>query len=63
MRNRHPRLLIAAAATSMLTVTAVMLPMLGDRAAANDRVVVVMPGQTLSEIALQQGVSVDELAG
>ncbi len=39
----------------------VVTPIAGSRAAATDRVVVVQPGQTLSEIALREGVTVEHL--
>ena len=57
MRQR-PQLLILASALALGVVVA---PIDGSRAAATDRVVVVQPGQTLSEIALREGVTVQQL--
>jgi LysM repeat protein len=57
MRQR-PQLLILASALALGVVAA---PIAGPRAAATDRIVVVQPGQTLSEIALREGVSVQQL--
>ena len=56
-RRSSPRLLPVAAFVTLLAVCAVVVP-----AAATDRVVVVQPGDTLSEIALANGVTVAELA-
>jgi soluble lytic murein transglycosylase-like protein len=60
MRIRSRRLTIAAAGIA-ISLGGIGIPMLGDRAVANDRVVTVRPGQTLSEIALVEGVSVAQL--
>jgi LysM repeat protein len=60
MRIRSRRLTIAAAGIA-ISLGGIGIPMLGDRAVANDRVVTVHPGQTLSEIALVEGVSVAQL--
>jgi LysM repeat protein len=57
MRHR-PQLLFLAGA---LAIGAVMAPLVGGHAAASDRVVVVQPGQTLSGIALREGISVTQL--
>jgi LysM repeat protein len=57
MRQR-PQLLILASALALGVVAA---PIAGSRAAATDRIVVVQPGQTLSEIALREGVTVQQL--
>ena len=57
MRQR-PQLLILASALALGVVVA---PIAGSRAAATDRVVVVQPGQTLSQIALREGVTVQQL--
>lgn len=57
MRTRPQHLLLAAT----LTLTAAGLPIFGSQAAATDRVVVVRAGQTLSEIAVQHGVSIERL--
>lgn len=57
MRQR-PQLLILAGALALGVVVA---PIAGSRAAATDRVVVVQHGQTLSEIALREGVTVQQL--
>lgn len=46
----------------MLAATAATLPMLGERAAATDRTITVRAGQTLSQIALEEGLTVDALA-
>jgi len=62
MRTRRTHLLLATTATAALTLAAVALPLLGGRAAATDRVVTVAAGQTLSQIALEEGLSVDALA-
>lgn len=62
MRRRRSHLLLAVAATAALTVTAATLPMLGERAAATDRTITVRAGQTLSQIALEEGLTVDALA-
>lgn len=57
MRHR-PQLLFLAGA---LAFGAVMAPLVGGRAAAADRVVVVQPGQTLSGIAAREGVTIAQL--
>jgi N-acetylmuramoyl-L-alanine amidase len=57
MRQR-PQLLILA---GVLALGVVVAPIAGSRAAANDRIVVVRAGQTLSEIAQREGVSVQQL--
>ncbi len=61
MRTRRSHLLLAAG-TAVLTLAAATLPLLGGRAAATDRVVTVAAGQTLSQIALEEGLSVGALA-
>jgi Soluble lytic murein transglycosylase and related regulatory proteins (some contain LysM/invasin domains) len=55
-RPRHSHLASVAALVALLGVGAAVMP-----AAATDRVVVVRPGDTLSQIALEQGVSVAQL--
>ncbi len=57
MRQR-PQLLILA---GTLALGVVVTPIAGSRATANDRIVVVQPGQTLSQIALREGVTVQQL--
>jgi LysM repeat protein len=61
-RNRPRHTLLAVAATGAFALTAASLPLLGEHAAATDKVVVVRAGQTLSEIAMEVGLTVDELA-
>jgi len=56
--RKQPQLLILAGA---LALGVVLAPIAGSRAAATDRVVVVQPGQTLSEIAVNEGVTVQQL--
>jgi LysM repeat protein len=56
--RRRPQILFLA---GTLALAAVAAPMVGGRAAATDRVIVVQPGQTLSHIAAQQGVSIERL--
>jgi LysM repeat protein len=56
MRSR-PLILVATLATALVAGTVATPP-----AAANDRVVIVQPGQTLSQIAAANGVSVARLA-
>jgi LysM repeat protein len=60
MRIRPRRLTIAAAGIAV-SLAGIGIPTLGDRVVANDRVVTVRPGQTLSGIALVEGVSVAQL--
>lgn len=55
-RHRSLPLVRVAALVALLSVGAITLP-----AAATDRVVVVRPGDTLSEIALRHGVSMSQL--
>jgi LysM repeat protein len=57
MRKR-PQILFLA---GTLALGAVAAPLMGHRAAATDRVIVVQPGQTLSHIAAREGVSVERL--
>jgi len=56
--RRRPQILFLA---GTLALGAVAAPLMGDRAAGTDRVVVVQPGQTLSHIAAREGVSVERL--
>lgn len=53
---RHPGLVMLAAVVALLAAAAAVMP-----AAATDRVVIVRPGDTLSQIALVEGVSVAHL--
>lgn len=55
-RPRHPWLVSLAAIVALLGAGAAVMP-----AAATDRVVIVRPGDTLSQIALEEGVSVAQL--
>jgi LysM repeat protein len=55
VRPRH------LAMITVLAVTGAAVPQLAERAAATDKVVVVRAGQTLSEIAVDNGVTVAEL--
>lgn len=57
MRKR-PQILFLA---GTLAFSAVAAPLVGGRAAATDRVIVVQPGQTLSHIAAREGVTVARL--
>ncbi len=61
MRTRRSHLVLVAC-TAALILAAAALPPLGERAAATDRVVTVAAGQTLSQIALEEGLSVSALA-
>lgn len=58
--TRH--FLLAAATAAAIALMAVSLPVLDGHAAATDQVVVVGPGQTLSEIALETGLTTGALA-
>ncbi len=53
---RHPGLVSLAAVVALLAAAAAVMP-----AAATDRIVIVRPGDTLSQIALEEGVSVAQL--
>jgi N-acetylmuramoyl-L-alanine amidase len=57
MRHR-PQILVLAGA---LTLSLAAAPFVATRAVATDRVVVVQPGQTLSQIAVREGVTVRQL--